>query len=87
MKEQNSAPVSVSMVKHLLLQESNYKPMHLLCKSHTVEALDRSNLAVLYQIEKEVQQRQTLEGINPALKSFFRGKKTTVEAGLLWHIL
>ena len=59
-----------------------YKPMHLLCKSHTVEALDRSNLSVLYDIEKQVQQREILEGINPSLKSFFRGKKTTVEAGI-----
>ena len=44
------------------------KPMHLLCKSHTVEALDRSNLSVLYDIEKQVQQREILEGINPSLK-------------------
>ena len=61
---------------------TTYKPMHLLCKSHTVEALDRSNLTVLYDIEKQVQQREILEGINPSLKPFFRGKKTTVEAGI-----
>ena len=61
---------------------TTYKPMHLLCKSHTVEALDRSNLSVLYDIEKQVKQREILEGINPSLKSFFRGKKTTVEAGI-----
>ena len=61
---------------------TTYKPMHLLCKNHTVEALDRSNLSVLYDIEKQIQQREILEGINPSLKSFFRGKKTTVEAGI-----
>ena len=61
---------------------TTYKPMHLLCKSHTVEVLDRSNLSVLYDIEKQVQQREILEGINPSLKSFFRGKKTKIEAGI-----
>ena len=61
---------------------TTYKPMHLLCKSHTVEALDRSNLSVLYEIEKQVKQREILEGVNLSLKSFFRGKKTTVEAGI-----
>lgn len=50
---------------------SQCKPMHLLCKSHTVEALDRSNLDVLAKIEKQVNQRRTLENINPSLKSFF----------------
>ena len=61
---------------------TTYKPMHLLCKSHTVEALDLSNLSVLYEIEKQVKQREILEGVNLSLKSFFRGKKTTVEAGI-----
>ena len=35
---------------------TTYKPMHMLCKSHMVEALDRSNLSVLYDIENQVQQ-------------------------------
>ena len=56
--------------------------MHLLCKSHTVEALDHSNLSAVHEIEKQVNQREILEGINPSFKSFFRGKKTTVEAGI-----
>ena len=56
--------------------------MHLLRKSHTVEALDHSNLSVLYEIEEQGKQREILDGINPSLKSFFRGKKTTVEAGI-----
>ena len=61
---------------------SNHKPHHLLCKSHTVEKLDASNLKVLSQVETSVKQRNTLENICPRLKSFFRGKKTTVEAGI-----
>ena len=57
-------------------------PLHLLCKSHTVEALDRSNLEVLARIEKDVNQQQILESINPRLRSFFRGKTAVVECGI-----
>ena len=46
---------------------TKYQPMHLLCKRHTVEALDRSNLSVLYEIEKQVKQREIFERINPSL--------------------
>ena len=46
----------------------------------TVEALDRSNLGV--SIEKKVNQQAVFESINPALKSFFRGKTALVEAGI-----
>jgi hypothetical protein len=62
--------------------ESDHHPLHLLCKSHTVEALDKSNLSVLSGIESEVKQQDILERINPRLKSFFRGKSATVEAGI-----
>ena len=61
---------------------SEHHPIHLLCKSHTVEALDRSNLHVLSSIEKKVDQQTEFEKINPALKSFFRGKTALVEAGI-----
>lgn len=61
--------------------DSNHHPLRLLCKSHTVEDLDRSNLEVLSQIEKDVNQGEILEQINPRLKSFFRGK-SVVEAGI-----
>ena len=61
---------------------STHHPYHLLCKSHTVEALDRSSLEVLSKIEKSVSQQQTMEGNNPALKCFFRGKAAIVEAGI-----
>ena len=61
---------------------SKHHPFHFLCKSHTVEAIDKSNLQVLAKIEKDVHQQDTLECINPALKSFFRGKAAIVEAGI-----
>ena len=32
---------------------SNHDPYHLLCKSHTVEVLDRSNFNVLAEVEKK----------------------------------
>ena len=61
---------------------SNHHPMHLLCKSRAVEALDRSNLDVLYRIENSVKQREMFETINPSLKSFSHGKETVVEGGI-----
>ena len=61
--------------KHLDL---NNKPHHLLCKSHTVEKLDISNLKVLSKAETNVKQRNTLENICPRLKSFFQGKKDNI---------
>ena len=32
--------------------KSNHKPLHTLCKAHTAEALDRSNIEVLAQLDK-----------------------------------
>ena len=34
--------------------KSNYKPYHLLCKSHPVEAFDRSDIDVLSTIENQI---------------------------------
>ena len=62
---------------------SKHAPYHLLCKGHVVEKLDASNLDVLAASEERVKLRQHLEAINPALKLFFRGKKTVVVAGIL----
>ena len=62
--------------------ESDYETVHLLCKGHTVEKLDASNLNVLSLVENLVNLRQTLENKSPSLKSFFHGKKTTVEANI-----
>ena len=53
--------------------ESDHETIHLLRKSHTVKKLDASNLNVLSQVENSVNQRQTLEGISPSLKSCFVG--------------
>ena len=59
---------------------SNHHPYHLLCKIHTAEALDHSNLNVLAEVEKSVKQQEIFEGINPSIKSFFRRKSALVEA-------
>lgn len=62
--------------------QSKHKPYHILCKSHTVEKLDKSNLLVLNLLEKEIKLREKFESVNPYLKPFFRGKDAIVEAGL-----
>ena len=51
--------------------ESDHEPVHLLCKSYSVEKLDASNLNVLSQVENSINQRHKLEDITPPLKSFF----------------
>ena len=58
------------------LLKSAYNAYYLSCKNHTVEAVDRSSLEVLAQIEKSVNQQDVLEKINPALE-----KKALAEAG------
>ena len=87
--EKVDAIMTDSVTKNLGTEEtisnalgSTHQPYHLLCKSHTVEALDKSNLEVLAKIEKSVKQQEVFEQINPSLKSFFRGKKALVEAGI-----
>ena len=55
-------------------------PIMVLCKSHTVENLDKSNSSVLNELEQSMKLRNTLESVNPALKLFFRGKAAVVEA-------
>ena len=87
--EKTDAIMTDSVLKNLkiedLIGESlafDHWPYHLLNKSHTVEKRDATNLEVLATIEKSVKQRELFESINPSLKSFFRGKKTVVEAGI-----
>ena len=41
--------------------DSSHIPLHLLCKSHTVEALDKSSSEVLNEIEKSVKQQEYLK--------------------------
>ena len=69
-----------SVGKKLLIGEgvaenlhTEHVPLHLLCKSHPVEAFDRSNLAVLAEIEKKLEFRKSLETMNPGVRSFLRG--------------
>ena len=50
-------------------------------QSHTVEALDRSNLNVLPEVEKSVKQQEIFEGNSPTIKSFFHEKGALAEAG------
>ena len=65
------------------LLKSAYKPYHLSSKSHTVKAIDRSNLEDLQKIEIFVNQQDVLEIINLALKSLFVcGKKALAQAGV-----
>ena len=61
---------------------SSHQSYHLLCRTHTGEVLDRSDLEVLCKIEKSVKKLYVLEQIHPSLKSFFRGKKAVAEAGI-----
>ena len=74
-----------SVEKNLHIEEeiaaalgSSQIPLHLLCKAHTVEALDRSNIDVLAKIESGLKFREALESINPGIKSFLRGEKSVV---------
>ena len=61
---------------------SAHLPSHLLCKAHTVEALDQSNLRVLANLESKLQLRESFININPHLRSFYRGKSTVVVCGI-----
>ena len=51
----------------------NYKPTHLLFKSHLVDAFDRANIDVLSQVKKKLKFWKKLVSINPSVKSFPRG--------------
>ncbi len=55
-------------IEQTIAKELNcdHVPLHLLCKSHTVEGLDRSNIEVLADIEKSVKQQEIFEKMNPA---------------------
>ena len=61
---------------------SDHVPLHTLCKAHMVEALDRSNIEVLGQLDKKVGFREALESTNPAIKSFSRGEKAVAVSAI-----
>ena len=62
--EKTDAIMTDSVLKNLKIEDligeslgSDHRAYHLLCKSHTVEKLDATNLKVLATIEKSVKQR------------------------------
>ena len=57
---------------------SNHIPLHLLCKAHTVEALDISNINVLANLESSFKFREAPESIHACAKSFIRSEKSVV---------
>ena len=57
---------------------SNHIPQHLLCKAHTIEAMDISNINVLASLESSLKFREASESINACVKSFPRGEKLVV---------
>ena len=63
--------------------KSEYKPHHILCKSHVVEKFDSCNINVLADLESRVNLQEKLIAINPSLKPFFRGKKAVVLSGIM----
>ena len=87
--EKTTALMTDSVTKNLKIGEgaaekfgSSHVPYHLLCKSHTVEGFDRSNLAGLASVEKELKFREKLIAMNPGGKSFLRGK-SVVESAII----
>ena len=58
--------------------KSNHVPYHILCKAHTVEALDRSNINVFANLEHALKFREALESMNSAVRSFLRVEKSVV---------
>ena len=62
--------------------QSKHVPIHVLCKSHTVEGIDRASLKVLTNyLEVPLNLRGEMEKVNPSLRSFFRNS-TVVQAGM-----
>lgn len=66
----------------LEILQITYVSNHLQCKSLSVEALDKSNLKILLNIEKEHGLQIKRENINPSMRSFFRGQKPIAVAGI-----
>ena len=58
--------------------KSNHVPYHFLCKAHTVEALDQSNINALANLEHALKFREALESMNIGMKSFLRGEESVV---------
>ena len=87
--ERTNAIMTDAVSKNLKIEEgiaeqldSNHVPKHLLCKSHTVEELDNSNIRVLAAVEKACNFRQSIEGLHPGTKRFTRGSLSIVIMGI-----
>ena len=88
--EKTDAIMTDAVAKNLKIEDgiaqqlgSDHIPKHLLCKSHTVEALDDSNIKVLAEIEQSCKFRQNLEAMFPAIKRFTRGSLSVVVTGII----
>ena len=61
---------------------SEHIPIHLLCKSHTCEKLDETNIQTLCEIENKINLRKQFEKREPQLKSYLRSSKAVVLAAI-----
>ena len=61
---------------------SDHVPLHLLCKSHTCEKLDETNIQTLCEIESKIELRKQFEKREPRLKPFLRSSKTVALAAI-----
>ena len=48
--------------------KSNHVPYHFLCKAHTVEALDQSNINVLANLQHALKFSEALESMKSGVK-------------------
>ena len=69
------------------LLHSDYKPYHLLCKSHTCEKFDACNIQTLGEIEAKINLRDQIESREPQLKSFIRAKRSIVADAVIPALL
>ena len=83
--EKVTAFMSDSVTKNLHVPElvaaelkSDHIPYHLLCKAHTCEKLDESNVKTLMEIERITGLKDTIETREPRLISFTRQSKSIV---------
>ena len=68
--------------------KSNHVPYHSLCKAHIVEALDRSNINVLANLEHALKLREGLESMNMNPNHFFVEKNhlCCVQENAFFHL-
>ena len=62
--------------------QSEYKPLNLTCKSHAVEAWDRSNIKVFSRFKNKLGFRDALISMNPFIGSFLQSDTSFVLVGI-----